>query len=362
LNIAIKEGKESSTVHSQGNKNRLELKNSPNRNEVEMRTKNAKLLLSALVLLVIAGVISAVLILPGKKSLPVWLVEESLVEKWGAVLASIEVQPPFTDIEIYQEGSLPGMRHGYIITTKLIQPFSGSPIEDEPEAMVRVHSNLARTLEYEGALLLALDPWAVFFEYTDSTFSRERAEGNGDLSGLLVAPGGDPRARIAWLSQLLQEDPGVFPGGKEFWKTRGDALFQSNRFQHGAFTYNWSNSWDLFLENKPSWIYAPLSMARNLRSSQSAGFAAARFPEPRQWNNYGIQAELLWAVPFGREEKLQEINAVESWLKDGAVQTLIANTLKWIPAAPGGSPYNAFSRTIQLTWLRSSFVWEDLRR
>jgi hypothetical protein len=329
-----------------------------------MHTKTVKLLIMALTLLVLvtAGIITAVVVFPGKKPSPVWLVEEGLTEKWSSILASGGIQPPFTDIAIYNEGSLPENRRGYIITTKLIQPFSAAAIEDDPDAMVRVYSNLAETLEYDGALLLALDPWAVFFEFTDSTLSRERVEGNGDLSGLLITPGGDPKTRIAWLSQLLQEEPGIFPGGKELWESRGITLFQSNRFQQGAFTSHWNNSWDLFLENKPSWIYAPLSMARNLRSSQSAGLVAARFPEPQRWNRYGIQAELLWAVPFGTGDDSEEINSAESWLKDGAVQTLIANTFKWIPAAPTGSPYNAFSRTVQLTWLRSSFVWEDLGR
>jgi hypothetical protein len=324
--------------------------------------KKPKLLIPLLITLAVlaAGGISAAFIFSGEKSLPLWLVEESLAEKWSAILASVETPPGFTDTEIYQPGVLPENRHGYIITTNISQTTAGGG--DGPDAMVKVYPNLAASSEYRGAFLLALNPWAVFYEFTDPGLSRERVEGNGDLTGLLVGPGGEPGARVAWLSQLLQEEPGVFPEGKEFWEAQGNTLFRSPRFQRGAFTYNWTNSWDIFLANKPAWIYAPLSMARNLRPSQSAGFMAARFPEKQGWTRYGIQAELLWAVPFGDEKYLMKIDRVKPMLKDGAVQTLIANILKWIPATPGGSPYNALSRTVQLNWLRSAFVWEDLRR
>jgi hypothetical protein len=321
--------------------------------------KNTKLLITLLVAFVIlaAGGISAVFMYLGGKSLPVWLVEESLAEKWGAVLASAENPPAFRDIEIYQADALPKNHYGYIITTNISQITGGG----SPDAMVKVYPNLAANAEYEGAFLLALNPWTFFFEFTDPPPTRDRVEGKGELRGILAGPGGEPGARVAWLSQLLQEEPGVFPEGREFWNDQGNILFQSPRFQPGAFTYNWTNAWDIFLSNKPAWIYAPLSMAHSLRPFQSAGFAAARFPEKQGWTRYGIQAELLWAVPFGDEKHTRTLDA-ESWLKDDSVQTLIANTLKWIPAAPGGSPFNAFSRTVQLNWLRSAFVWEDLRR
>jgi hypothetical protein len=320
--------------------------------------KKTKLLITLLCGVLAAGGISAVFIFLNGKSLPVWLVEESLAEEWSAVLASAKTPPTFMGVEIYRTGVLPKGRYGYIITTNISQTAADG---GGPETMVRVYPNLAANSEYEGAFLLALDPWAFFFEFTGPPPSRDRVEGNGGLTGLLAGPGGEPKARIAWLSQLLQEEPGVFPQGKEFWEAQGNTLFQSPRFQPGALTYNWTNSWDIFLANKPSWIYAPLSMARNLRPSQSAGFAAARFPEKEGWTRYGIQAELLWAVPFGDEKHLQTLDAA-SWLKDASIQTLIANTLGWIPAVPGGTPFNAFSRTVQLNWLRSAFVWEDLRR
>jgi hypothetical protein len=316
-------------------------------------------LLITCVILAAGGMVSAFFIFSGGKSLPLWLVEESLEDQWIAVLDSAKIPPAFKDIEIYQPGVFPEKRHGYIITTNIGQTAAGG--SDSPDAMVKVYPNLAASSEYQGALLLALNPWTVFFEFTAPPPSRDRVEGNGDLTGLLVGPGGEPRARIAWLSQLLQEEPGVFPSGKEFWEDQGNILFQSPRFQRGALTYNWTNSWDIFLSNKPAWIYAPLSMAHNLRPSQSAGFMAARFPDKPGWTRYGIQAELLWAVPFGDETYMQTLDAA-SWLKDDSIQTHIANTLMWIPAAPGGTPFNAFSRTVQLNWLRSAFVWEDLRR
>ena len=317
-----------------------------------MTAKRLKILRAGLIAALVAagGGLFRALVLRDRAA-PLWLVEEGLAETWAAVLASAPENPGFRALEIYR-GDLPENRYGYIITARLPREEGGENV------MVRVYPGLAETREQEGALALALDPWLVFSEFTDPVLSRSRVESGGDRSGLLAAPGGDPGARFAWLSQLLQTDPGVFPEERKYWETQGDALFQGGLFQRGAATYNWDNTWELFLRDKPSWIYAPLSSARNLMAYQSAGLVAARFPENRQWNRYGIQAEILWAIPFGGEKYSALLGTAQSWLKNAVVQTLIADTLKWIPAVPGGRPYNALSRSAQLVWLNSSFVWE----
>jgi hypothetical protein len=321
-----------------------------------MGAKRLRILVAGLAAaLVLAGGLVCAFIVLKDKPAPLWLVEEGLAEQWEAVLGSAPESPGFTALEIYR-GNLPKNRYGYIITTAL------PPKEAGETGMVRVYPNLAETRRQGDALVLALDPWLVFSEFTDPALSRSRVEEGGDRSGLLAAPGGDSRARFAWLSQLLQNEPGVFPPGEEYWETQGNTLFHGGFFQHGAATYNWDNTWELFLREKPAWIYAPLSSARSLLSYQSAGLVAARFPENRQWNRYGIQAEILWAIPFGGEQYTAFLEAAETWLESGAVQTLIANTLKWIPSVPGGRPYNTLSRSAQLAWLNSSFVWQPSKR
>jgi hypothetical protein len=163
---------------------------------------------------------------------------------------------------------------------------------------------------------------------------------------------------MAWLAQLLQKEPAVWSEGRAYWAEEGNALFRRGLFQRGALTYNWNNSWEIFLKNKPAWIYAPVSMALGLSAFQSAGLTASRFPEPSSWNSYGLQAELLWAIPFAtikdQDAKLAEL---KTWLQRGEIQTALANTLHWIPAAPDGLPYNALAQSAQSIWRRSSFIW-----
>jgi hypothetical protein len=289
-----------------------------------------------------------------KKTENIWLVDEKIADQWETLLEKIPGAPVKT-VGVYREGELPENRFGYIITKRLIKD---AGTEDNGNTIVTVYQNLSRTLEYEGAMVLALDPWLIFNEYTDPAFERSRLAGGVNAAGLIIAPGGEPAARLAWLGQLLQKQSAIWPAGLERWTEEGNELFKSSLFQHGAFTYNWNNSWELFFKTKPAWIYAPYSRVRGLRASQTAGLTASRFPEPASWDNYGIQAELLWAVPFGtvkdRDVKLQDTKA---WLQKGETQTVLADTLHWIPAVSSGRSYDSLAQSAKLIWSRSSYIW-----
>jgi hypothetical protein len=113
----------------------------------------------------------------------------------------------------------------------------------------------------------------------------------------------------------------------------------------------------LFLERQPSWLYAPLSRIRALPVRDSATLAANRFPEGALWTEYGIQAAILWAVPFGGEKYAKRRNAVKQWLASAETQDRLAGKIFPIAAHPDAKPYNAVSQFAQFTWQNASLVW-----
>jgi hypothetical protein len=88
---------------------------------------------------------------------------------------------------------------------------------------------------------------------------------------------------------------------------------------------------------------------------ESGGLEANRYPDADDWHEFGIQATMLWAMPFGGETKATE--DLRLWLEDPKTQTAIANALGWIPAHPSGTPYDTVSRSARLAYLSSSFIW-----
>jgi hypothetical protein len=159
------------------------------------------------------------------------------------------------------------------------------------------------------------------------------------------------------MTQLLQDPPGIFSAPGEAWNET--MFFRNRRFQQGAATYTWEDAWTLFFREDEAWIYAPLQMVREFPPYQMGLLRAARFPERSNWTEFGLQAELLWAVPFmGKEDHAAALAETTAWLKDAQTQTIIANRLNWIPAHPGGAPFNPVSREAQLAWLSSSFIWQ----
>jgi len=175
-------------------------------------------------------------------------------------------------------------------------------------------------------------------------------------SGLLA--GANEDAVRAWLYQLLQERPGVFVQDGILWKEKAESLVRDYPFQSGALTYSWVQVWPIvFREGRVS-LYAPLSQARALAPYRMGLLDATRFPEPEDWDRYGIQADLLWAKRYGNERQIKKLESTDKWLKDPRTQTVIANAISWIPAHPSGTPYNTISWEAQTAWLRSSYVWQ----
>ena len=312
-------------------------------------------------LYLILGLIAAVLIAAvvfgavaaKRRPAPLWLVEAGYEEQWQRMLIKAPPGIELKNASAYDGKAGPG-QFGYLITTK-----GPAPKIKADAGKITVYPALKSDGGYGGAFVLALDTWMIFRQYKEDGLDRSRAESAAAGGGLLIIPGLDPHARFAWLSQLLQERPGVFPNGTGAWQAAEDGLFAGGRFQRGAMTYNWNDAFDLFFDNPSSWIYAPLSRIRGLPAYRSGAFAAERFPEKPDWNNFGIQATILWAIPFGPEKEVAKLVKTKAWLKDGDTQTDIANTLKWAPASPQGKPYNAVSRSAWLAWLSSSFVWVE---
>jgi hypothetical protein len=302
-----------------------------------------------------AAVLAAVLVLvftSGRAS-PVWYVDEAYSGDWARILRDSDPAAPFTAVKALAEGEEPPPKSlGFVITTR-----SGM-VREREDKPVQVYPWLARTLEWNGALVLAADPWMVFRKQQNPELSRQRVDALNGGQGTLILPGGSSGAVTAWLSQLLQTRPGIFPEDKLVWQEARDTLFFGSRFQHGARTYRWLDVWPLFFRDESAWVYAPLSLVRGLSSYRMGLLEASAFPGRNDWNEYGVQANVLWAVPLGSEKDQKTGSAAAEWLKDPGVQTVIANTINWIPGHPSGTPYNPVSWQAQLTWMRSSFIWQ----
>jgi len=282
----------------------------------------------------------------------VWYVDEDYSANWNRILR--ERAPPFLRSEVISRQddiSFPKGRFGFVISR--VGP-EGEHIEGAPIAL---YPDLSRTREYRGWVVLALDPWMVFRKHQDPEPGRSFLD-TGNERGSILLPGADQGAVQAWLCQLLQERPGVFAPGNELWQEKGNALVRDYPFQNGAFTYSWVQVWPLLFRSGISSVYAPLSQARALPPYRAGLLDATRFPDPDDWNRYGLQADILWAKMYGEEKYRKRLAATERWLKDPKVQTVIANTIEWIPAHPSGVPYNTVSWETQMAWLRSSFIWQ----
>jgi hypothetical protein len=327
-------------------------------------------------LLTVAVVAAAVFVID-RKPRPTWYVEPGLEEQWAELLEKAPAPPPFTRHSAYDPGTgLGKSRYGVIIATPLPAEAAegGAPLSAEapasqtppPEASweppVRLFPGLYRDRsDYRGAIPLALDPWLVFRKTGDPPLSLERVLNSAGGAGALILPGAEPEAVYAWTAQLLQASPGSFPLEQQAWEdTEQGLVFGNRRFQQGALTYTWYDGWIKLLQDETAWLYAPLSRTRSLGSYDAGRLDAAVFPIPGDWNTYGLQAEILWAIPIAsgdREDQAALLEEAKTWLRAAETQGLIAEILGWIPAQPG-VPYDTLAREAQVAWFSSGYIWQ----
>jgi hypothetical protein len=286
------------------------------------------------------------------KPQPIWIVEDNHVKAWENILNA--GSPALKAKLVPLSGAAPRRKwYGYRIGSVREDQAAGS------ENAVTVYRRLAAAGKYGDALPLALDPWLVFHKFTVSPMSWATAENGAGASGRIFLAGTDPAAVRAWTAQLLQETPGVFPQVGELWHQTGERLFLERRFQNGSRTYTWEEIWPHLLTGDENvWVYAPLSRLRKLPLHETNTLEADVFPGRPGWNEFGIQAEIFWAVPFGSAKNREKLQAAEEWLRSAALQSLAADTLDWISAHPESPPYNPISGSARIAWLTASYVWE----
>jgi hypothetical protein len=280
-----------------------------------------------------------------------WYVDEDYTASWNRILQR-GASPLARNEVLPREGNPPPGRYGYVITRQ------GPPGQAAEGAPVRLYPGLSRTREYQGYTVLALDPWMFLRRHQTPEPRREWIDLPGTAEGVMLIPGADQGAVRAWQAQLLQERPGVFTGDTGRWAETEQALFGNRRFQEGASVYTWVQIWPLLLRDEPAWVYSPISRARALPPYRMGLLDATRFPEPPDWTEYGLEADILWALPFGSEKQMEKLQNADIWLKDPQTHTIIANEIEWIPAHPSGTPFNTITWEAQIAWLRSSFIWQ----
>jgi hypothetical protein len=318
-----------------------------------------KIALGGALLLLAAG--AALFAVHWSRPRPAWYVEPGLEQLWGELLEKAPVPPPFTRLVAYDPAAgIRKGRYGVIIAKTL--PEEGAAPSSEEGPPLRLYPGLYQDRSgYRGAIPLVLDPWLVLRKTSDPPLTLERALVGGE--GALIFPGAEPEAALAWVTQLLQSSPGSFPPEKQAWDDAERLLVYGNRrFQPGAPTYTWLDAWIKLLQDEAAWLYAPLSRTRGLTAYDAGRLDATIFPIPGDWNTYGLQAEILWAVPRATpkpsEGQAALLNEAKAWLSSAETQTVIAGILGWIPAQAGGVPYDTLAREAQLAWFSSSFIWQ----
>ena len=279
---------------------------------------------------------------------PVWIVEDRFIAAWETAIAD----SPLRGAKIIPLSAAVKERrswYGYRIAT-------APPENGAGEGPVRVYRGLRNDRRQGESLLLALDPWLVFRRFTSPVMSREDAE-NGPAGQIYLA-GSEAAAIRAWTAQLMQESPGVFSADRELWKQTEERLLDSGMFQSGSRDHGWEDILPhLTVEGAAVWIYAPFSKIRLLAEHETNSLEAGAFPGRPGWNQAGLQAELLWAKPFGRPGNRKKLEAAQAWLQGVSMQSLLADTLGWAAAHPEYSPFNRISVSARNAWRGSSYLW-----
>ena len=293
-----------------------------------------------------------------KKQSYYWYVEPEFERAWTQIIR--EANPPgnLKEIRIW-EG--PGLPPTPLVDMPGLTQEPGILIAAKPwqtQERVSVYDQLPYDLEFRGAILLALDPWMVFAKYRTPPLTADRLYPETGGEGVLLIPGQDSESVQAWTARLVQNDPGSFPSDEKVWQEGEIKLFGGNRFPNGAQTYNWQDVFFRLMGNDVTWVYAPLSVIRRYPNPRKSILEAYAFPERTGSSRYSLHAALLWAVPLGSDAEKEKMDAVLKWLKKPETQTIIADTIEWIPANPYGIPYDPVSLTSHRNWLTASFVYE----
>jgi hypothetical protein len=260
-----------------------------------------------------------------------WYVEKGLGVQWVRILREAKAPEPFKEIRVWDGDGIPEDA-GILIATK--------PRQDGEE--VTMYYRLSYDLQYEGAMVLALDPWMIFRKHTDPALKADRilfgGNGGDDKDGVLLIPGKDPASVRAWTARINENN-----------------LFDTNLFPDGAQTYTWQDVFYRLMSDETAWVYAPLSAIRRYPNFRKSILTAEPFPEK---NTSRLQATLLWAVPLGSPEEQKKMGKTIAWLKKPETQTIIADNLEWIPADPYGKPYDPVSMSSHRNWLTATYIYE----
>jgi len=285
---------------------------------------------------------------------PAWIIEDRYLQTWEKILAASPSPLPKAKIvpASAAESRMRRSWYGYRIDSKYQPPAAG-----EEHGSIRVYREF-RSGIYGDALPLALDPWLVFRKFTSPPLTRREAENGSEGSELILLAGGDRAAVRAWQAQILQEFPGFFPEDEALWERAEVKLLRGNFFQHGAMTYGWSELWPRLLgQGEDVRVYAPLSRIRQLPTHQTNILEADVFPVRRDWYEFGLPADILWAVPFGDWKNREKLKPVDVWLHSAEFQTLLADTLGWLSAHPDSPPYNPVTQSARIYYLTASYMW-----
>jgi len=288
---------------------------------------------------------------------PAWIIEDRYIKTWEKVIAASPSPLPKAKIipASAVESGVPRSWYGYRIDSKYKPP--ATEVNQGP---IRVYREFRSKTTYGGALPLALDPWLVFHKFTSPPLTRQEAENGSGGKDLIMLAGGDRAAVVAWIAQLVQETPGVFTWDEDLWEKTEARLLRGNFFQRGAMTYSWNELWPYLLGgDKDVKVYAPLSRIRQLPTNQTNILEADVFPLRRNWNSFGFQTDILWAVPYGNEgwKNQEKIKPVDTWLRSAEFQTLLADIMGWLSAHPESPPYNPVSGSARIYYLTASYLW-----
>jgi len=240
-----------------------------------------------------------------KKQISVWYVEQGMEDSWVRILRQAKPPEKFIEIKTWDGCTIP-TGAGILIATK--------PWHNEEN--VTFYPRLSFDLEHNGAITLALDPWMIFRKYKNPPLTYSR------------------------LFQIEGE---------------GQLLIPESISTAVADGYDWDAALFTLMGSEPAWLYAPLSKVRHYRDPHKSLLEATPFPD--KGGQTSLRATILWALPTGTDKNKEKLAKTIEWLKSPATQTIIADTLEWIPADPYGEAFDPVSLSSQRAWLTAEWVY-----